>query len=51
MPSAWGWPMTRQPATGAVERLWALRVNVVMQRELAACGSSGVTFGRSWLAC
>jgi hypothetical protein len=51
MPSAWGGATTRHPASGAVERRAALLVNVLVRRELLACGCSAVTFvlGRALL--
>ena len=41
MPSAWGWPMTRHPGTGAVERRMALSVNFLLSRHLPNLRCSG----------
>ena len=45
MPSAWGWPMTRHPKLGAVERRMALSVNFLTLRELEKLRRSGALQG------
>jgi hypothetical protein len=45
MPSAWGWPMTRHPKLGAVERRTALLVNHREIRDLEKLRRSGALQG------